>query len=492
MFGSNNRTENLLSKLIDNANVLMLYADNHGYVLLCNKKVEDITGKKREHIIDSHWLNLFSYSQEGNVKQQLFKAVVDDTLTYRRLNNFENSIFDSKGQEFVIFWSIIPILFESREVEKVSLVEGVLFIGHDITEFKDRDSALKKIDETLKNIFSSLSEYALYVSNLNGNITYFGMGSESMFGWQKNEIIFKPVEILHTKEDVKEKLPFILAEVQKAGRHETEIELKKKDGQGFPVTLTVNKFIDATGNLGGYIFMAKDITERKKLEYRVFQSEKLAAIGQLAAGLAHEINNPLFVISGRLELLLEESALSEKLRTDLALINSQADRIRRLVDQMLNFARKTPPKIKSVDINEVVESVFPLLAFQKLPDQKIEVVRELCPNLPPTKGDFNQLQEVFLNLIVNAYQAMPQGGKLTVRTVNIQSLFAEIKISDTGHGIDTADLKNIFMPFFTTKKIGTGLGLSICYNIIKNHNGIIDVESQVGKGTSFVIRLPFA
>ncbi|MBP7215829.1 MAG: PAS domain S-box protein [Candidatus Omnitrophica bacterium] len=489
---NNNETENILSKLIDNANVLMLYLDNHGYVVVCNKKVEDITGRRKENIIGSHWLNLFSYTHEGHIKQQLFKAVVDDTLNYKRLNNFESSIFDAKKQEYLIFWSIIPILLEASQLEKFSLIEGVLFIGHDITDFKEKDTALKKIDDTLKNIFTSIKEYALYVANLNGNITYYGMGSETMFGWQKHEIIFKPVSTLHTEHDAKTRLAQILEQVQQTGQLETEIELVKKDGQGFPVALTINRFLDAGGNLSGYIFMAKDITEKKKLEYKVFQTEKLAAIGQLAAGLAHEINNPLFVISGRLELLSEENSISDKLKQDLNLISVQADRIRKLVDQLLNFARKAPPKLETISVNDVVESVFPLLSFHKLPEGKVDIVKEFSPNLPPIKGDVSQLQEVLVNLCVNAHQAMPEGGVLTISTSNIQNIFAQITVSDTGHGIAPNDLKNIFMPFFTTKKVGTGLGLSICYNIIKNHNGTVDIESQVGKGTTFTIRLPFA
>ena len=179
------------------------------------------------------------------------------------------------------------------------------------------------------------------------------------------------------------------------------------------------------------------------------------------------------------------------MKQDLGIISTQADRIRKLVDQLLNFARKTPPKMENININEVVEGVFPLLAFHKLPEHKIEVSKEYYPNLGPIKGDLNQLQEVFVNLFVNAYQAMSEGGKLSVKTNNIQNLFAEVKISDTGAGISANDIKSIFMPFFTTKKIGTGLGLSICYNIIKNHNGVVDVESEIGKGTTFTIRLPF-
>lgn len=485
-------SENLILKLLDNANMLVLYLDNRGYVAFSNRKVEEITGKDKKEIIGSLWLKVLSSNEKSEIKQQMFKAVVDDALAYKRLNNFEGSIIDSAGNEHFISWTISPLLLESKKQDKMSLVEGLLLTGYDITELKDREASFKKIDQTLKDIFSNIKEYALYVSNLDGNITYYGMGAEKMFGWQKNEIVFKHISMLHNNEDAKFQLPAILEEVKKNGQDEVEIELVKKDGQGFPVALTVSQFLDAEGKRIGYIFIAKDITERKKLEYQVFQSEKLAAIGQLAAGMTHEINNPLFVISGRLEMLLEQEGLSEKLKEDLTIVNSQADRIRKLVDRLLKFARQTAPRLEPINLNEVVEGVLPLLSYHRLPVSNVTIEKDLEKDLPSIKGDLNQLQEVFINLLINAQQATPEGGKVSVKTRNYENRVAEITISDTGCGIAPQNLKKIFIPFFSTKKEGTGLGLSICYNIIRNHSGTIDIESQLGKGTTFIIRLPFS
>lgn len=385
----------------------------------------------------------------------------------------------------MISWSINPVVSESGNLE------GALCIGNDVTELKERESSIKKIDDTLKNIFSSIKEYALYVVNLDGNITYFGMGSETMFGWQKNEIIFKHAGILYSQEDAKSLLPSILEKVKEKGLHELEINLVKKNGQFFPVMQTVSRFLDESGNLMGFIFIAKDITERKEFENQIFQSEKLAAIGKLAAGMAHEINNPLFVISGRVEMILEQKKLAKKLREELTIVITQVDRIRKLVEQLLKFARKTTPKLETININDVIESVMPLLSYHKLPSYNVQIDKELVKDLPPVKGDLNQLQEVFVNLFINAYQSMSEGGKLTIKTGNFGNQFAKITVSDTGHGIAPEDLKNVFLPFFSTKKDGTGLGLSICYNIIKAHNGSIDIESQINKGTTFMIKLPF-
>jgi len=479
-------TDKVFCRLLENADVFALYLDVRGRIILFNKKIENIVSEKRENILGKNWLNILFHDNNEVIKQQMFKAVIDDSITYKRPNNFEGLIIDRNNVQHLIFWNISPILNAS------GALDGILLIGNDTTALKEREESFKKIDGTLKNIFSSIKEYALYVTNLDGNITYYGMGSEIMFGWQKSDIIFKHVSMLHLQEDVRFKLPLILEQVNRSGQYEMEIDLLKSNGQPFPVILNVSQFLDADGKPIGYIFIAKDITERKKLEYQIFQAEKLAAIGQLAAGMGHEINNPLFVISGRVEMLFERKKLERKLREDLEVISTQAERIRKLVDRMLKFSRSVPPKLESININDVIDSVLPLLSYHKLHTSKIDIKKDLVKKIPPIKGDLNQLQEVFLNLFINAYQSMPEGGKLTIKTDNFQNLYAQIWISDTGCGIPQQNLKNMFMPFFSTKKDGTGLGLSICYNIIKNHNGSIEVESQVNKGTTFRIKLPFA
>jgi len=351
--------EKLLFRLIDNANVFFLYFDADGNVSVCNKKLEYITGKNREGIIGQNWLNVLYRNSDAAIKQQMFKAVVDDSIKYRRPNSFEAVISDRDNNERFIFWSITPIAA-------------------------------------------------------------------------------------------------------------------------------------ATGELEGILLIGDDITERKKLEYQIFQTEKLAAIGQFVAGMAHEINNPLFVISGRTDMLLEQKRLSSKVRESLNIVSAQTDRIRKLLDRLFKFSRKSQPKLEAININDIIESVLPLLSYHKLPSSAVNIEKDLAEGLFPIKGDLNQLQEVFINLLLNAYQSMPEGGKIAIKTGNFQDRYAEVLISNTGGGIPQQDLKNLFMPFFSKKKDGTGLGLSICYNIIKNHNGSIDVESQVNKGTTFIIKLPFA
>ncbi len=475
--------EKSIHSIIDKASALIFYSDHKGKLLICNKQLEEIIGMPKDKIIGSDFIKvIFS---NASAKGQVFKAMFDDAIKYKRPCNFEGAFIDYKGNEHAICWNISPILTDAKELE------GVLFLGNDTTLSKERENSFKNIDDTLKNIFLNIKEYALYAINPEGNITYYGMGSEAMFGWQKNEVIFKHVSFLHSYDDIAYKLPFILEQVKNFGRYELETYFLKKGGQSFPVNLTVTQFIDTDGNIKGYIFMAKDITERRKLEYQIFQSEKLAAVGQLIAGIAHEINNPVFVISGRTEMILARKSLNQKVRGDLKIVTLQIDKIRKLVDRLLAFTRKTSPDNIEIDINRLIKDTLPFLKYHKLPSHAVKVVKLFTKKLPRIKGDIHQLQEVFVNLFINAYQAMPEGGVLTVKTSSLPDGLAQITINDTGCGIAKESLKNIFMPFYSTKKEGTGLGLSICYNIIKNHGGIIEVNSQIGKGTTFTIKLPF-
>jgi len=479
-----NKIKDIFFSLIENAAVLALYLDHNGNIVLCNKKTKSMVGLKTPQIIGKNCLEVLFRDTNNTMKKDMFKAVLDDVLTYKRPRDFECRLLDDHGNLRLVSWNITPIFNESDQIQ------GSVMFGQDITEIQERENSIKKIDDSLKNILSSINEYALYVINLNRLITYFGMGCETMFKYSKPEIIFKHVSILHNINKTGSELDMILERVRLFGKYESEIELLAKDGVAIPVRLTVNQFLDANGKLTGYIFIAKDITETKKLEYQIFQAEKLAALGQLSAGIAHEINNPLFVISGRLEILKQDK-LSPKLKETISLIDAQTNRIRKLVDRILKFARKSTLTLEPVDINEIMELTLPLINHNIPPAVKVEIKKSFEKNMPKISGDPDQLGEVFLNIIINACHAMPDGGVINIITHNFQNLYAQIQITDTGIGIPESNFKNIFMPFFSTKGQGTGLGLSICHNIIKNHNGSIELESQVNQGTTFTIKLPF-
>ena len=230
---------------------------------------------------------------------------------------------------------------------------------------------------------------------------------------------------------------------------------------------------------------------RKLTEQHLMRSEKLASIGRLAAGIAHEINNPLTSVLTFSSLLLRKA--EEGQREKLEIIVKETTRCREIVRGLLNFARQSEPKKELCEVNRIIEAALSLTKNQlKVSEKKISVETELG-DLPSVHIDPNQMLEVFVNIIINAVDAMPQGGTIRVHSARLKSEpFIEIRFSDTGCGIPKENLEKIFDPFFTTKEAGkgTGLGLAVIYGIVERHNGSIDVESEVGKGTTFIVKLP--
>ena len=269
------------------------------------------------------------------------------------------------------------------------------------------------------------------------------------------------------------------------------------------------------GNPQGFQNIARDVTREKEMQdklsaaYRelseshqrlkesqeqLIQAEKLTSLGQLAASIAHEVNNPL---SG---VLVYTQLLAKKIRGDnipkevaqeyLSKMEAELTRSTKLIRNLLDFARQSPPAFRQVNINDVVNRAFDLVAHSA-EMQHVQVIKELDPSLPNLMADFDQLQQVCTNLILNAIQAMPQGGKLTIRT-SVDNEQLKIEVQDTGHGISPENMRKLFTPFFTTKREvkGVGLGLAISYGIIQRHHGRIEVQSKEGEGTTFTICLP--
>jgi two-component system NtrC family sensor kinase len=224
---------------------------------------------------------------------------------------------------------------------------------------------------------------------------------------------------------------------------------------------------------------------------QLVRSEKLASLGQLAAGVAHELNNPLGTILLYAETMMKECGEDDPECADLKMIVSETKRCKRIVSDLLNFARQSPVIAQPTDLHAIVRELIEL-APKRAKVSTVAFATELDPDLPIIDGDSSQLRQVFLNLMGNAVEAMPEGGTLTIRTRSEPPGMITVEIQDTGIGIPAELLSRVFTPFFTTKPTGkgTGLGLSIVYGIIKMHRGQINVQSQAGKGTIFTITLP--
>jgi len=245
------------------------------------------------------------------------------------------------------------------------------------------------------------------------------------------------------------------------------------------------------GAPAGGVLLVEDITERRGLERAARQSEKLAALGTLAAGLAHELNNPIGIISTRAELMLldaESRDVPEEMVEDLRVIHRHAQRVARIAQGLLSFSRSSSGQTGRVDLNRVVDETF-LLVDKTIDKDGVLLRRGLAPDLPPIWGDANALQQVVMNLVTNARDAVKESGEIWIETRDLagQAGGVQLIVRDTGPGIPPEILPKIFDPFFTTKAEGTGLGLSISYGIVRDHQGTVDVRSTPGEGTTFVL-----
>jgi two-component system NtrC family sensor kinase len=288
------------------------------------------------------------------------------------------------------------------------------------------------------------------------------------------------------------------------GNFQKAIVMDRRDEIGRLVngfTQMAAKLRKAYGDLEGKVKASNTELEKayyllKQRQEQLIRSEKMAALGQLSAGVAHEIRNPLTSIKIFIQTLEKEIDLDENQREDFRIIKKEIDRLKEIVVRFLTFARPEEPQFQALDLSALTEDVLNLLSA-RIQNNGIRLEVCLSPDLPPVQGDPKQLDQVLLNLLLNAIEAMPKGGTLRVFSrVKIapetQNEFFQLWIQDTGPGISEPERGYLFDPFFTTKEGGTGLGLSIAYAIVQKHYGNIEVESEVGKGSSFILSLPLA
>ncbi|MBS1793781.1 MAG: HAMP domain-containing protein [Acidobacteria bacterium] len=267
------------------------------------------------------------------------------------------------------------------------------------------------------------------------------------------------------------------------GGYGTEVDLRKSNDE---IGLLADSFNEMSRK------MANDIKQLQQLNEQLIRTEKLAAMGTLAAGVAHEVNNPLASISSLIQMMQSKGDLDEKTTENLKLVQTQIRRITQVTKDMMEFARVRPAAKSEVDVNALIEKSLRLASFDKS-FQKLAIEKELAADLPSLFVDGDQLQQVFLNLFLNARDALPAGGRIFVRTARLTGELV-IEIADSGTGIAPENLKKIFDPFFTTKAAGkgTGLGLAVCYGIVTAHGGKIEVSEQESGGTKFTITFPVA
>jgi PAS domain S-box-containing protein len=362
----------------------------------------------------------------------------------------------------------------------------------------EKVSLQKELIET-KNFLESIVEKAgdaISVVNLEGKVLYWNEGAERIYGYQKEEVLGEKIsQFLYPKDDPmrarEEKLMDELMARVKRGEVVPNVEVKRqtKEGREIITSMTISPLRDAEGKIIGASRICKDITDLKKAEERLILAERLSSLGELTAGVAHELRNPLAGIKINTQILSRKKDLPEMEKKLLSSTQEGIEKIQKIVDDMLHFAKPKASHFKEEEINEVVEKSLAILQT-KLKKGNISSAFERAQELPRVRIDIHQIQQVLINLMLNSIQAMEKGGILTIRTFSENEGGVGIEVKDTGVGIPRSHLKKIFDPFFTTKSEGTGLGLSISLKILENHEASIDAVSEEGKGSTFTIHFP--
>ncbi len=354
-------------------------------------------------------------------------------------------------------------------------------------ELEDRLRQISSLKAYTDNILSSMTNGLITVDS-EMRIVTLNERAAQILGKRKEEC--EGASIAHVL-GTPHPLYGIMAETSEKEREvfHSEIEMKK-DGVSIWLTVSTSILTDGEGKQIGVLAVFEDITEIKALEERLRQADRLAALGTLSAGLAHEIKNPLSAIKTFVQLLprkLENPSFMEKFH---ATVPREIDRINQLVEDLLELTRKKKRTFVPLNINSLIHQVINLYS-EEMKRREIRFEDHLDRNLPFIEGDSETLYRAFSNLTINAIQAMPEGGSLTV-TSRYDSLSSQIQITfrDTGIGMDEETSKNLFNPFFTTKDRGVGLGMALAHKIIEDHQGTIEVTSEKGKGTAFVLNLP--
>lgn len=387
--------------------------------------------------------------------------------------------------------------FDEQDLDALEAVASIAAMS---IEAKRAEEALRASEEHYSALVGSLTDAVFQFRE--GMVTWCNDRVEEICGYSRSELIGKDLHDLSdiypldaTTQEINKRLS---GAIKKQGRFCDVGKLKRKDGTIADVEYTVSQIPGR--DTVELVAVVRDITERKraeaekqKMEQQLQLAGRLAAVGELAAGVAHELNNPLAAVQGFAQFLFAREDLDETIRTDVETIYTEALRASKITSNLLSFARKHNPEKRLISINDALAQSLELNAY-RMRVNNIEVIVDFDPDLPKIMADFHQMQQVFVNVITNSEQAMTEThgrGKLWVKTQKVGKKI-QVSFTDDGPGISEENLGKVFDPFFTTKDVGkgTGLGLSICYGLVKEHGGEISAKSTLGEGTTFIVELP--
>ena len=409
---------------------------------------------------------------------------------------YQQRLLEEKRQAEAALQQTLAAL-ETRVRERTAALQQANAQLHaEIAERQRAEAALAQLNRRHTLILDSAGE-GIYGIDLEGRTTFVNPAAAHMLGWEVEELIGRPLQdiVCHTMGDgtpcSHDTCPILISCRDGVARHVLEDVFWRQDGTHILVEY-VSTPIREHDTLVGAVVIFKDITERQRLGREMQRADRLALVGQLASGLAHEIGTPLNIIAGNAELLGMELHDRGRDTAEVDAIIQHADRITRLIQQLLTFARAKEQPTATLAVQEPLANALCLLEA-RFKHQGITVMQDVSPALPRIRGRAEQLEQVFLNVLVNAWHAMPGGGTLTIAAGETTDQKVRLSFRDTGMGMSAEVLARVFEPFYTTKgERGTGLGLAICKQIIESHQGTMHLESMPGAGTTVIVEFPHA
>jgi two-component system sensor kinase FixL len=471
------RQRDFAESLIETAHAIVLVLDREGRIVRFNPYMESLSGYRLAEVQGKSGVTTFIPERLRNRVQAMFSEAMRSPQTYYAIN----PIVTRDGHEREIEWS------SSSLKDTSGSVIGLLSIGQDITERERAQAALRNLIETTQD--------AVITVDAQGRIELFNPAAEGIFGYVGGEVLGQKVNMLMPEPYAAEHGEY-MAHAQRTGERRAvgrtrTVAARRKSGEIFPIEISLAEI--RIGNEVKYGAFIRDISEKLRLQERLLERERLAAIGTTAATFAHEVGNPLnsMYLSAQLldrRLSKNHPEIDEKARESLHNLTGEIKRLIALLQEFRSLARRSKLDLRSVSLTAVVAEVLAVETLSYTP-RGITVGQSFPPDLPLVWADVEKIKQVVLNLCKNAAEAMPGGGELTVSATNFDGQ-VRLEITDTGVGIPAG--VDVFEPFVTTKTQGTGLGLTIVRQIVAAHNGKLTYRSVSGEGTTFTLTLPAA
>ena len=497
------RSEEERSRMyLDMAGVILLALDKEGKVVLANPKACSVLGREEGEILDKNWFDSFIPEHERREVRRVFQQLMSGTV--EPVEYVENQVLALGGNVRWVAWH--NTLVKSRDGE----ILGTFSSGEDISERRQTEQALRDSEERFRELTDTLPQVVFEV-DIRGTITYANRRAFELFGYVEEDFQrgLNTLEMIAAQDHDRAKAN--IGRVMRGDKPEsTEYMARRTDRSTFPVMIHSPRFVrdgEGVGLRGIIVDLSEHKAAEKALkesEERLRQSQKMEAIGRLAGGIAHDFNNLLTTILGYSEMLLSEGTTTKEALESVREISKSAQRAASLTQQLLAYSRKQVLRPEELDINELVKNITKML--QRLIHENVRLNTVLDPKIGCVKADPAQLEQVIINLAINARDSMPGGGNLTIETQNlvldesfcklrpevVPGEYVMLAVTDTGCGIDKKIQKQIFEPFFTTKEPGkgTGLGLATVFGTVKQSNGYVYVYSEPGLGSTFKIYLP--